>query len=76
MTGRSSGGWPCQENPWLVERGEGGAVNTSLSSGPNRAPLAHSRLRRVRPIQRGDPYTDLLRPYPARGRRTRGGTAM
>lgn len=38
-----------------MERGEGGAVNTSLSSGPNRAPLAHSRLRRVRPIQRESP---------------------
>ena len=49
MTGRSSAAGPCQENPWAVERGEGGGVNTSLSSGPK---AAASRLRRARPIQR------------------------
>ena len=34
MTGTSSAAQSCQESPWLVEGGEGGGVNTSLSSGP------------------------------------------
>ena len=33
--GTSSADAPCQESPWPVERGEGGGVNTSRSSGPN-----------------------------------------
>jgi len=36
MMRTSSAAQSCQENPRMVEGGEGGGVNTSLSSGPKR----------------------------------------
>ena len=71
-TGTSSAVFPAKRAPgwWKGERGTAGIPPRAA----DRTPFG-SRLRRARPIQRGSPAGDSVRPRPARGRRTRGGTA-
>lgn len=74
MMGTSNAVISCAENPWYGEKG-GGEQREYIPEQRTEPGFPASRLRRVRPMQRGGPVGDFKRPPPARERRTRGGTA-